>query len=61
MVAHLAKAGFDENYGARPLRRVIQRTIEDALSEKLIAGDIHLGDRVLMRMAGDQIVFEKEN
>ena len=61
VVAHLAKAGFDENYGARPLRRVIQRTIEDALSEKLIAGDIHLGGQVLMRMAGDQIVFEKEN
>ena len=61
VVAHLAKAGFDESYGARPLRRVIQRTIEDALSEKLIAGDIHLGGQVLMRMDGDQIVFEKEN
>ena len=59
VVSHLAKAGFDENYGARPLRRVIQRTIEDALSEKLIAGEIHLGDRVRMRMQGENIVFEK--
>lgn len=60
VVAHLAKAGFDESYGARPLRRVIQRTIEDSLSEKLIAGEIHLGDHVQMRMENGEILFEKE-
>ena len=59
VVAHLAQAGFDPQYGARPLRRVIQRTIEDALSEKLIAGEIHLGGTVNMRMDGDQIVFRE--
>ena len=59
VVAHLAQAGFDPQYGARPLRRVIQRTIEDALSEKLIAGEIHLGGRVNMRMDGEQIAFEQ--
>ena len=59
VVAHLAKAGFDPQYGARPLRRVIQRTIEDALSEKLIAGEIHLGGTVNMRMDGEQIIFEQ--
>ena len=59
VVAHLAQAGFDPQFGARPLRRVIQRTIEDALSEKLIAGEIHLGGQVRMRMDGDQIVFEQ--
>ena len=58
VVSHLAQAGFDPQYGARPLRRVIQRTIEDALSEKLIAGEIHLGGTVNMRMDGEQIVFE---
>ena len=58
-MAHLAKAGFDDQYGARPLRRVIQRTIEDSLSEKLIAGEIHLGDQLMMRMENDQIIFEK--
>ena len=61
VVAHLAQAGFDPQYGARPLRRVIQRTIEDALSEKLIAGEIHLGGTVNMRMDGEQIVFEQAN
>ena len=59
VVSHLAQAGFDPQFGARPLRRVIQRTIEDALSEKLIAGEIHLGETVRMRMAGEQIVFEQ--
>ena len=59
VVSHLAQAGFDLQFGARPLRRVIQRTIEDALSEKLIAGEIHLGETVRMRMEGDKIVFEQ--
>ncbi len=60
VVKHLARAGFDEQYGARPLRRVIQRTIEDSLSEQLIAGRIHLGEGIRMKMDGEQIVFEQE-
>ena len=59
VVAHLAQAGFDPQFGARPLRRVIQRTIEDALSEKLIAGEIHLGEAVRMGMEGEKIVFDQ--
>ena len=59
VVAHLAQAGFDSQYGARPLRRVIQRTIEDSLSERLIAGDIHLGSAVRMKIQDGQIVFEQ--
>ena len=57
VVSHLAQAGFDSQYGARPLRRVIQRTIEDSLSEKLIAGEIHLGDSLRMTMQGEEIAF----
>lgn len=60
VIAHLARAGYDENYGARPLRRMIQRTVEDALSEKLIAGEIHLGDAVRMVLAENEIRFEKD-
>ena len=59
VVKHLAKAGFDDQYGARPLRRVIQRTIEDSLSEQLISGKIHLGEEIRMKMDGEQIVFEQ--
>ena len=46
VVALLAKEGYDANYGARPLRRTIQRSVEDALSEEIIAGRISLGDKV---------------
>ena len=59
VVKYLAEAGYDENYGARPLRRLIQRTVEDALSEKLIAGEVHLGDTVQMTVENDEIRFQK--
>nr|WP_255325430.1 hypothetical protein [Candidatus Solirubrobacter pratensis] len=39
-VQYLANAGFDPQYGARPLRRAIQRLLEDELSERLLAGEI---------------------
>lgn len=42
----ISKAGYDLQYGARPLRRAIQRLVEDALSEELLLGNISLGDRV---------------
>jgi ATP-dependent Clp protease ATP-binding subunit ClpC len=44
--AFLAKEGFDPQYGARPLKRAIQRHIEDQLSEALLAGTVKRGDRV---------------
>ena len=60
VVSFLAKRGFDEQYGARPLRRVIQRIVEDTLSEKLIAGDIHLGEAIRMSVSGDNVTFTPE-
>jgi ATP-dependent Clp protease ATP-binding subunit ClpC len=45
-VQYLANAGFDPQYGARPLRRAIQRLLEDELSERLLAGEIAPGQRV---------------
>lgn len=42
----VAKAGFDPEYGARPIRRAIQKEIEDRLSEAMLSGDIKLGDSV---------------
>ena len=42
----LAEAGYDEKFGARPLRRTIQRQVEDALSEEIISGHLQLGDSV---------------
>ncbi|WP_213360006.1 ATP-dependent Clp protease ATP-binding subunit [Enterococcus gallinarum] len=42
----IGKAGFDPEYGARPIRRTLQKEVEDRLSEALLSGQIHLGDRV---------------
>ena len=42
----IADAGFDPEYGARPIRRAIQKQIEDELSEMMLSGDIKLGDNI---------------
>jgi len=47
-VRFLAKEGYDLKFGARPLRRAIQRMVEDSLSEEILAGHIHLGESVHM-------------
>jgi ATP-dependent Clp protease ATP-binding subunit ClpC len=49
----LAKRGYDPALGARPLRRTIQREIEDALSEKILFGDIKAGQIVLIDVEGE--------
>jgi lipopolysaccharide biosynthesis glycosyltransferase len=60
VIAHLSDKGYDEQLGARPLRRVIQRTVEDQLSEQLLMGSISLGDTVRIRVEGNQLVYERE-
>ena len=60
VIALLAEEGYDPNYGARPLRRTIQRSVEDALSEEIIAGKIALGDQVQLYVEdGNRIAFRK--
>ncbi|MCI5771393.1 MAG: ATP-dependent Clp protease ATP-binding subunit [Clostridiales bacterium] len=59
VAAYLARRGYDDQMGARPLRRVIQRTVEDALSEKLLSGQISLGDAVRMTVAEDGIRYDR--
>ena len=49
----LAKHGFDEMYGARPLKRAIQRYIEDPLSEKILLGEFSKGDEIEVDVAED--------
>jgi ATP-dependent Clp protease ATP-binding subunit ClpC len=49
----LVKQGYDENYGARPLRRAIQRFIEDPLSEKILLGEFTRGDEIEVDVAPD--------
>ncbi|GIO10351.1 negative regulator of genetic competence ClpC/MecB [Brevibacillus reuszeri] len=55
----LAKEGFDPAYGARPLRRAIQRHIEDRLSEELLKGNISKGDTVNIESEDGQLVVKR--
>ncbi|MBQ2818558.1 MAG: ATP-dependent Clp protease ATP-binding subunit [Clostridia bacterium] len=56
---YLAQVGFDSEYGARPLRRAIQRLVEDNLSEEILAGNIAIGDDVLIDYSGEKLSFTK--
>ncbi len=56
----LAQKGYDPNYGARPLRRVVQQLIEDPLSEQLLLGRFEEGDTIIARLnENNEIVFVK--
>jgi ATP-dependent Clp protease ATP-binding subunit ClpC len=57
----IAEEGYDPDFGARPLRRVIQAKIEDALSEGILAGDFALGDTVEADVEDGKIVFKVIN
>ena len=48
-ISYLAEKGYNEEYGARPLRRLIQQELEDVLAEKIIRQDIEKGDKVLVK------------
>jgi ATP-dependent Clp protease ATP-binding subunit ClpC len=54
----IAEEGYDPEFGARPLRRVIQAKVEDALSEGILAGDFALGDTVEADAEDGKIVFK---
>ncbi|NLC62547.1 MAG: AAA domain-containing protein, partial [Thermoanaerobacterales bacterium] len=56
----LAKDGFDPMYGARPLRRVVQRKIEDRLSEELLKGNISRTDVILVDVSEGELKFSKK-
>src|SRR5437899_1764442 len=56
----LAKEGFDPTFGARPLRRTIQRLIEDQLSDELLRGSFSPGDTVVVDARDERIVFERK-
>lgn len=56
----VSDAGFDDVYGARPLRRAIQNKIEDPLSELILDGTIKSGDRVICGFENDEYKFIKE-
>lgn len=56
----LTKEGFDPLYGARPLRRAIQRLVEDQLSEKMLQGEISRGNTVIIDGTDGKLTFTKK-
>lgn len=60
VVKYLAKIGFDEVYGARPLKRAIQDKIEDLLSEEVLTGKMVEGKSYQLKMNGEEITITKK-
>jgi curved DNA-binding protein CbpA len=54
---YFATTGYDPSYGARPLKRLLQRELETSLGRKLLAGDIHEHARVVVDWDGDALTF----
>lgn len=59
-VSKIADAGFDDVYGARPLKRAIQSRIEDALSEEMLKGNVKKGGKYICNVKDDKFVFDKD-
>ena len=57
-VSKIADAGFDDVYGARPLKRAIQSRIEDALSEEMLKGNVKKGGKYICNVKDDKFVFD---
>lgn len=57
----LAKDGYSEAYGARPLRRLIQKRIEDVLAEEILTNKYSAGDIIVLKMEEGKIAFDKKS
>lgn len=57
----LAKESYDKKYGARPLRRMIQSKVEDALAEEVLSGKVKEGDKVNVSYRNKQVTFDVNN
>ncbi|HSB03348.1 MAG TPA: ATP-dependent Clp protease ATP-binding subunit, partial [Anaerolineales bacterium] len=54
---YLAEVGYDPTFGARPLKRAIQRELQDPLALKILSGDFHEGDTILVDRGPDGLTF----
>jgi ATP-dependent Clp protease ATP-binding subunit ClpB len=59
-IEYLAERGYDPVYGARPLKRIIQRELLNELSKRIIAGTLNAGETVKIDSFGDKLVFENQ-
>jgi len=58
-IAWLSDAGFDPAFGARPLKRVMQRKITNKISELILSGEVKEGESVAIDMAGGELTIVK--
>jgi ATP-dependent Clp protease ATP-binding subunit ClpC len=59
-VEWMANTGYDPAFGARPLKRALQKYVESPLSMSLLAGEFQLGDTVLVEIENEEVVFKKK-
>ena len=57
----LVENGFDKAYGARPLKRVVQRSLENEFAKKLLSGEFQDGDSVVVTSKNNKLVINKSN
>jgi ATP-dependent Clp protease ATP-binding subunit ClpC len=60
LVEYLAKIGYDEMYGARPLKRAIQDKVEDLLSEEVLTGKLIEGKNYLIKVVDENVIIQKK-
>jgi ATP-dependent Clp protease ATP-binding subunit ClpC len=56
----LVSRGYDPQYGARPMRRAVERFLEDPLAEEILKGSFHEGEPILVSAEGDHLVFNQK-
>ena len=61
ITTYLVKNGFDKAYGARPLGRLLQKSVEDDLSEMILTGEIKNGDKIICRMDNEKLKITKQS
>lgn len=59
IIEYICKVGYDENYGARPLRRCIQTKIEDRFADEILNGNLKNGDNIKVIEKNENVMFEK--
>ena len=58
LVNHIAKVGFDEVYGARPIKRAIQDSVEDLISELVLSGDVVENQEYILTVEDEKVVVK---
>jgi ATP-dependent Clp protease ATP-binding subunit ClpB len=60
LIDYLAKVGYDEMYGARPLKRAIQDKVEDLISEEVLTGSMVEGKYYVIKVENDEVKVQKK-